>query len=64
MHRVKDIRKAFRRRYASRTNIQKIFEEYDHQGKGYINAYDLIKQAERLGLGVSINEAQTLIQSA
>lgn len=38
---VRDARKAFRRRYASRTNLDKIFNQYDADNKGYITAHDL-----------------------
>jgi Ca2+-binding EF-hand superfamily protein len=39
--RVKDARKAFRRRYASRLNVEKIFDQFDKDKKGYIDAYDM-----------------------
>ena len=41
--RVKDARKAFRRRYASRTNLDKIFSQYDAENKGFVTAHDLHK---------------------
>lgn len=62
--RVKDARKAFRRRYASRTNLDKIFSQYDADKKGYVTAHDLHKQGTNIGLGLSLDEAQCLIQSA
>lgn len=34
---VKDIRRALRRRYATRTNFQKIFTQWDADSKGYLN---------------------------
>jgi hypothetical protein len=61
---VRDARKAFRRRYASRTNLDKIFSQYDADSKGYITAHDLHAQGQKIGLGMSLNEAQCLIQSA
>ena len=62
--RVKDARKAFRRRYASRTNLDKIFGQYDADKKGFVTAHDLHKQGVNIGLGLSLDEAQCLIQSA
>ena len=61
---VKDARKAFRRRYASRTNIEQLFNQYDADSKGYINAYDLLAQGQKIGLGLSLNESLALVQSA
>tara|TARA_B110000285_G_scaffold147466_1_gene164606 strand:+ start:565 stop:738 length:174 start_codon:yes stop_codon:yes gene_type:complete len=42
-YKVRDARKAFRRRYASRTNLDKIFSQYDPESKGFITAHDLHK---------------------
>lgn len=61
---VKDARKAFRRRYASRTNIEQLFSQYDADSKGYVNAYDLLAQGQKIGLGLSLNESLALVQSA
>jgi len=38
LYRVKDARKAFRRKYAARTNIDKIFTQCDIGDKGHIDA--------------------------
>lgn len=62
--RVRDARRALRRRYAARNNIDAIFEKYDIGGKGFIDAYDLSRQAKQVGLGITADEAQVLIQSA
>ena len=61
---VKDARKAIRRRYASRTNADKLFNQYDKDEKGFVTASDLHYQASKMGLGMSLEEAQVLIQSA
>jgi Ca2+-binding EF-hand superfamily protein len=39
--RVRDARRAFRRKYAARNNVDKIFDKYDVGQKGYITADDL-----------------------
>ena len=62
--RVRDARRALRRRYAARNNIDAIFEKYDAGAKGFIDAHDLARQAKQIGLGISTDEAQVLIQSA
>ena len=41
--RINDARKAFRRKYADRNSIDKIFERYDHGAKGYMDAKDIFK---------------------
>ena len=33
---LRDIRKAIRRKYASRSNIERIFNQWDKDQKGYI----------------------------
>lgn len=50
-------------RYASRTNIDKIFAQYDADDKGYVDANDLHTQARRIGVRLTLNDAQVLIQS-
>ena len=61
---MRDARKAFRRRYASRTNLDKIFSQYDAENKGFVTAHDIHKQGTKIGLGLSLDEAQCLVQSA
>lgn len=62
--RVQDARRAFRRKYADRNTIEKIFERYDGGSKGFIDAKDLTKQANAIGVGITLDEAQVLIQTA
>jgi hypothetical protein len=64
LYRVKDARKAFRRRYASRTNTETIFNDCDGGKKGFLDAHDIHKQASKIGIGISLDEAQVLLQSA
>ena len=64
LFRIKDARKAFRRRYASRTNAETIFNDCDGGRKGYLDAHDIHKQASKIGIGISLDEAQVLLQSA
>lgn len=62
--RVQDARRAFRRKYADRNTIDKIFDRYDRGSKGFIDAKDLTKQANAIGIGITLDEAQVLIQTA
>lgn len=62
--RVRDARRALRRKYAVRNNVDAIFSKYDGGKKGYIDMYDLIRQTKHIGLGVSEDEALVLIKSA
>lgn len=61
---MKDIRRALRRRYASRSNFQKIFNSWDVQNKGHIEAADIHRMMNQMGLKVNIDEAQVLLISA
>ena len=59
--RVKDARRALRRKYADRNTIDKNFDKYDNGSKGYIDVVDILNQARSIGLGISLEEAQVLI---
>jgi hypothetical protein len=61
---VNDIRRVLRLRYASRTNIDKIFSTYDADGKGFVDARDIASMSEHLGIVITHDQAQVLIQSA
>ena len=50
---IKDIRRALRRRYATRTNFQKIFSQWDADSKGYIDTNDIHNMMNKLGLKVN-----------
>lgn len=54
---VKDIRRALRRRYATRSNFQKIFSQWDAEGKGWISTDDVHKMMNKMGLKVNQDEA-------
>ena len=41
--RVRDARRALRRKYAVRNNVDAIFDKYDGGKKGFIDMYDLIR---------------------
>jgi len=43
--RVNDIRRTMRIRYASRTNIDKLFQNYDTGNKGFVDAKDIHAQS-------------------
>lgn len=61
---VKDIRRALRRRYATRTNFQKIFSQWDGKGKGSIDVGDIYRMMNKMGIRVNVEEAQVLMISA
>jgi Ca2+-binding EF-hand superfamily protein len=54
---VKDIRRALRRRYATRTNFQKIFSQWDNESKGHIEVKDIHRMMNNMGLKVNLDEA-------
>lgn len=57
LERVRYAKRAFRRRYASRTNLDKLFGQYDKDNKGFVDARDLHEQAGKIGMGLSLDEA-------
>jgi Ca2+-binding EF-hand superfamily protein len=57
MAKVKDIRRALRRRYATRSNFQKIFTQWDADSKGHIDVTDIHKMVNKMGLKINLDEA-------
>lgn len=64
LNKVKEIRRAIRRRYANRKNFQKIFSLWDEEGKGKISVENAFEMINKMGLNVNRNEARVLIASA
>lgn len=64
VNKVREIRRALRRRYASRKNFQKIFSQWDKEGKGYISTKNILEMINRMGLNLNFDEARVLVASA
>lgn len=62
--RVRDARKALRRKYACKNTVDTVFSKYDVGTKGFIDPRDLQNQAKECGFTITVDEAQVLIQSA
>jgi hypothetical protein len=61
---VRDIRRALRRKYASRSNIERIFTQWDRDSKGEISAQDLTAGLNKIGIKINLDEATVLHHSA
>lgn len=61
---VREIRRAIRRRYANRKNFQKIFSLWDEEGKGSINIQNVHNMIKKFGLAMNENEVKVLVASA
>ena len=59
-----DIRRALRRKYASRTNLHRIFGQWDKGDKGGISPHDLFNGLNKVGIAVSLDEAAALHAAA
>lgn len=64
LQKVKDIRRALRRRYATRSNFQKIFTQWDNSSKGFLDENDIHVMMNKMGLKVNKDEAKVLLISA
>ena len=64
LNKIRDLRRALRRRYANRTNFQKIFSQWDRSNKGEIDAADIKHMCGKMGLNVNDQEARLLLVSA
>ena len=61
---VKDIRRALRRKYACRSNLGRIFAQWDKGSKGNLSIDDLINGVTRAGITLTHEQACTLFASA
>jgi Ca2+-binding EF-hand superfamily protein len=64
VNKIKEIRLALRRRYASRQNYREIFKNWDCRSHGEISAEDAIKMIKRLEIPINYNECRALISTA
>ncbi len=61
---VRDIRRAIRRRYATRKNPQKIFQQWDFKKQGMVDSEDLMHMIQKLGININKDEAHVLLVTA
>lgn len=64
LEKVREIRRAIRRRYANRKNFQKIFSMWDEEGKGAITVRNVYQMIKKFGLNLNVDEAKVLVASA
>ena len=57
---VLDIRRALRRKYASRANLHRIFAQWDRGTKGGISIQDLFYGLNKVGLTTTLDQATAL----
>jgi hypothetical protein len=55
-----DIRRALRRKYASRTNLHRIFNQWDRGNKSGISIQDLFHGLNKIGITTSLDQATAL----
>lgn len=64
LNKIRDLRRALRRRYANRTNFQKIFSQWDQKNKGEIDSTDIKHMCGKMGLKINDQESRLLLLSA
>lgn len=64
LEKVREIRRAIRRRYANRKNFQKIFNLWDEDSNGAISVKNLHNMIHRLGININLDEARVLLASS
>ena len=64
LEKVREIRRAIRRRYGNRGNVQKIFNLWDEDHQGAITAKNVFNMVNKLGLNINFDEARVLVASA
>jgi hypothetical protein len=63
-HHLQDIRRALRRKYASRTNLERIFHQWDKDHKGDLTVEDLFLGLNKIGITTSLDQATALHANA
>ena len=64
LNKIQEIRFALRRRYGNRTDIRKIFKEWDMNCMGEISLYSVHDMVNRLNIPINYNETRALIASS
>ena len=64
LQKIQEIRFALRRRYANRTDIRKIFKEWDISCMGEISLFSAHEMINRLNIPINFNETRALIASS
>lgn len=64
LSKIKDIKIALKKRYQYRTNVAKIFKEWDISNQGVITINDAHKMINKLGIPINILESKIFIQSS
>jgi Ca2+-binding EF-hand superfamily protein len=64
LKKVRDIRRAIRRRYATRKNASKLFQAWDTKSKKKIDTEDIVHMVNKIGIKINSNEAHVLLKSA
>lgn len=64
LEKIREIRRAIRRRYANRKNFKKIFSAWDEDSQGSLSIKNVYNMVKKLGLNINFNEAQVLVASA
>ena len=61
---IRDIRRALRRKYASRTNLERIFHQWDKDHKGNLTVEDLFMGLNKIGITTTLDQASALHANA
>jgi Ca2+-binding EF-hand superfamily protein len=64
LKKVRDIRRAIRRRYATRKNASKLFHAWDLKQQKKIDTEDVVNMVNKMGIKINKNEAYVLLKSA
>lgn len=64
LQKVREVRRAIRRRYANRKNMKKIFSTWDEDNVGKISVKNVFNMVNRLGININFDESRVLVASA
>ena len=64
LEKVKEARRAIRRKYANSKNFHKIFNLWDRESKGYISLKNIYQMMHDMGLNINQTECKVLLASA
>lgn len=64
MEKVREIKRAIRRRYANRKNIRKIFNMWDEDSNGVVSVKNIYNMCNKMGFNINVPEATVLLATA
>lgn len=64
LQKVREVKRAIRRRYANQKMLQKVFKRWDADNAGFVSVKNVYNMVNQLGMKINFDEARVLVASA